>query len=74
MLGSLFVLLAATACGGGGGANVKEELEKRGYRVVSCGEVDPDGFTACQLEGPIPRLRHVDVVVHEGKVFVVKSV
>jgi hypothetical protein len=65
----LFVLVSAAACSGGGGPDVEADLEKRGFEVVSCEEGDEVRFI-CQLESG----RQVQVLVNEGKVFVVDPV
>jgi hypothetical protein len=68
-LAPLFVLVTAAACAGGGGPDVKAELEKRGFEVASCGKAG-EGRFICQLENG----RQVQAILHEGKVFVVRAV
>jgi len=67
-LALLFVLVGATACTGGGGPDIDDELEKGGFNVESCRGDDEDGFT-CLLKGS-----DLPVFVYKGKLYVVRPV
>jgi hypothetical protein len=67
-LAPFVILILAAACGGDG-PDIDAELEKHGFRVISCSEAGEERFI-CQLESG----RQVQAVVHEGKVVVVEPV